>query len=108
MTVRPRAARERLVAVLVVLALGGAIVLASTQVFATVLPPAEKAVPVTGQQVAPTLAPLGIVLLALAAALTIAGRVAPHVLGGVLQQLGAVVVLHAHPSVLDPHAGTRG
>jgi hypothetical protein len=77
-------------------------------VFATVLPPAEKPVPVTGQQVAPALAPLGIVLLALAAALTIAGRVARIVLGVVLLLLGAVVVLLTLPNVLDPLAGTRG
>lgn len=108
MTPRLRAARERLVTVLVVLALGGLVVLASTQVFSTVLPAAGKPVPVTGQQVAPALAPLGIVLLALAAALTIAGRVARVVLGVVLILLGAVVVLLALPNALDPLAGTRG
>lgn len=108
MSERPRGGRERLTAVLVVLALGGLIVLASTQVFATVLPPGEKPVPVTGQQVAPALAPLGIVLLALAAALTMAGRVARIVLGVVLLLLGAVVVLLTLPNVLDPLAHTRG
>ncbi|MCU1474550.1 Trp biosynthesis-associated membrane protein [Amnibacterium sp.] len=108
MTDRPARARERLVVVLVVLVLGAAIVLCSTQVFSTVTPVDAKPVPVTGQGVAPALAPLGIVLLALAAALTIAGRVARVVLGLVLVLLGAVVVLLSLPNALDPAAGTRG
>jgi hypothetical protein len=104
----PSRSRERLVTVLVVLALGGLVVLSSTQVFSTVTPAGAKPVAVTGQGVAPALAPLGIVLLALAAALTIAGRIARIVLGVVLVLLGAVVVLLALPTALDPAAGTRG
>jgi hypothetical protein len=107
-TDRSARSRERLVLVLVVLALGGVVVLCSTQVFSTVTPVGAKAVPITGQVVAPALAPLGIVLLALAAALTIAGRIARVVLGVVLVLLGAVVVLLTLPSALDPAAGTRG
>jgi hypothetical protein len=107
-TDRTARSRERLVLVLVVLALGGIAVLCSTQVFSTVTPVDAKAVTVTGQVIAPALAPLGIVLLALAAALTIAGRVARVVLGLVLVLLGAVVVLLTLPNVLDPAAGTRG
>ncbi len=108
MTARPARAGERLVLVLVVLALGGVVVLCSTQVFSTVTPVDAKAVRVTGQGIAPALAPLGIVLLALAAALTIAGRAARVVLGLVLVLLGAAVVLLTLPNVLDPAAGTRG
>jgi hypothetical protein len=107
-TDRPERARERLVLVLVVLALGGSIVLCSTQVFATVTPVDAQPVPVTGQGVAPGLAPLGIVLLALAASLTIAGRAARIVLGLVLVLLGALVVLLTLPNALDPAVGTRG
>jgi len=105
---RRGAARERLVLVLAVLALGGVVVLASTQVFSTVVPVDGKPVPVTGQGVAPALAPLGIVLLALAGALTIAGRIARIVLGLVLVLLGAMVVLLTLPNALDAAAGTRG
>lgn len=100
--------RERLVLVLVVLALGGAIVGDSTRVFATVVPTDTAPIAVTGQQIAPALAPLGIVLLALAAALTIAGRVVRMILGVVLVLLGAVVVLLVLPNALDPLTGTRG
>ena len=94
--------------VLAVLALGGLVVLCSTQVFSTVTPVDAKPVPVSGQGVAPALAPLGIVLLALAAALTIAGRVARILLGLVLVLLGALIVLLTLPNALDPAAGTRG
>src|SRR5206468_8147616 len=97
---RRSAGRERLVLVLVVLALGGVVVLASTQVFSTVVPVDGRPVPVTGQDVAPALAPLGIVLIALAGALTIAGRIARVVLGLVLVLLGAVVVLLTLPNAL--------
>jgi hypothetical protein len=108
MTARAARGRERLVLVLVVLALGGLIVLCSTQVFSTVTPVGSKPVPVPGQGVAPALAPLGIVLLALAAALTLAGRVARLVLGLVLVLLGALVVLLTLPNAFDHSAGTRG
>lgn len=108
MTDSRTAGRERLVAVLVILALGGLVVLASTRVFATVTPPAARPVPVTGQGIAPALAPLGIVLVALAAALTISGRVARIVLGVVLVLLGAAIVFLTLPNGLDPLAGTRG
>ena len=108
MTDRAARSRERLVLVLVVLALGGIVVLCSTRVFSTITPVDAKAVTVTGQGIAPALAPLGIVLLALAAALTIAGRVARVVLGLVLVLLGAAIVLLALPNALDPAAGTRG
>jgi hypothetical protein len=107
-TDRSEPSRERLVLVLVVLALGGVVVLCSTQVFSTVTPVDATPVPVTGQGVAPALAPLGIVLVALAGALTIAGRVARVLLGVVLVLLGAVVVLLTLPNALDPAAGTRG
>jgi uncharacterized membrane protein (TIGR02234 family) len=107
-TDRPSRSRERLVLVLVLLALGGVVVLCSTQVFSTVTPVDARPVRVPGQGVAPALAPLGIVLLAAAAALTIAGRVARIVLGLVLVLLGAIVVLLTLPSALDPSAGTRG
>ncbi len=108
MSDRRSSGRERLVLVLVVLALGGVVVLASTQVFSTVVPVDGRPVPVTGQGVAPALAPLGIVLIALAGALTIAGRIARVVLGLVLVLLGALVVLLTLPNALDPSAGTRG
>lgn len=108
MTERPASGRERLLIVLVILALGGVVVLCSTQVFSTVTPVDAKPVPVTGQGVAPALAPLGIVLFALAAALTIAGRVGRLVLGLVLVLIGAVLALQTLPSALDATVGTRG
>lgn len=102
-------ARERSVVVLGVLAAGAGVVLAATQTFATArLVGTPLPVIVSGSQVAPALAPLGIVALALGIALTIAGRVARIVLGAVLVLLGTGVVAAAVPSVLSDAAGTRG
>lgn len=102
-------ARERSVVVLGVLAAGAGVVLAATQTFATArLVGTPLPVVVSGSQVAPALAPLGIVALALGIALTIAGRVARIVLGAVLVLLGTGVVAAAVPSVLSDAAGTRG
>lgn len=102
-------ARERLLVVLLLLAVGGAVVLASTQTFSTVdVVGARRPITVPGQQAAPALAPLGLVALALAGALSIAGRGARLVLGVVLVLVGAAVLALVVPSVLDPAAGTAG
>jgi hypothetical protein len=102
-------ARERLLVVVGAVAAGAGAVLASTRTFATAtLVGAHDPVVVSGAQAAPALAPLGIVALALALALTIAGRAARIVLGAVLVLLGAGIVALALPSVLDPAAGTHG
>jgi hypothetical protein len=102
-------ARERLLVVLGVLVAGAGAVLASTQTFASAaLTGSQHPVVVTGTQVAPALAPLGIVALALGLALTIAGRVARVVLGVVLVLLGVAIVSAALPSVLSDAAGTNG
>lgn len=102
-------ARERLLVVVGAVAAGAGAVLASTQPFATArLVGAAPPVVVSGAQAAPALAPLGIVALALALALTIAGRAARLVLGAVLALLGAGIVVLALPNVLDPAAGTHG
>lgn len=94
--------------VLGVLAAGALTVLASTQTFATAtVVGARSAVVVDGQAVAPSLAPLGIVALALGIALTIAGPVARLVLGLVLVLLGAGIVASVLPSLLDDAAGTH-
>lgn len=100
--------RERTIVALLVIAVGGLVLLVSTRTFSTVHLTGRPPLPVTGQAVAPALAPLGIVLIAAAAALTIAGRVARAVLGTVLVLLGAGVVLLALPTALDPLNGTRG
>lgn len=101
--------RERLNVVLVLLALGGATVLSTTQTFATLrLTGTRTPLVVAGSTVVPALAPLGIVLLALAAALTIAGRIARTVLGVLLVLLGAAIAALALPSLADPAAGTTG
>ena len=69
---------------------GATAVLASTQPFASaVVTGARAPVVVAGQVAAPSLAPLGIVALALGIALTIAGPAARIVLGVVLVLLGA-------------------
>ena len=76
-------ARERLLVVLGAVLAGALAVLVSTRTFVTVVLTGVPApVVVTGQQASPALAPLGIVALALALALTIAGRAARVVLGG--------------------------
>jgi hypothetical protein len=100
--------RERTVVALLIVAVGGLALLASTQTFSTVHLVGRPPLVVTGQGVVPALAPLGIVLVAAAAALTIAGRVARAVLGTVLVLLGAGVVLLTLPTALDPLSGTRG
>jgi hypothetical protein len=106
---RDRTRRERLVVVAALVVLGAGVVLASTRTFATVrLENVGTPLVVAGSGAVPALAPVGIVLLALAIALTIAGRVARIVLGAVLVLLGLAVVALALPSALDPSAGTRG
>lgn len=100
-------ARERLTVVLGVLVAGAGTVLASTQTFATaVVTGVKDPVVVAGSAAAPSLAPLGIVALALGIALTIAGRIARIVLGVVLVLLGAGIVASALPNLLDDAAGT--
>ena len=102
-------ARERSLVVLGVLLAGAAAVLASTQPFASaVITGARAPVVVAGQAATPSLAPLGIVALALGIALNIAGRVARVVLGVLLVLLGAGIVAAAFPNVVDDSAGTRG
>lgn len=102
-------ARERSLVVLGVLLAGAGAVLASTQPFASAVITGTRApVVVAGQAAAPSLAPLGIVALALGIALTIAGRVARVVLGVLLVLLGAGVVAAAFPNVVDDSVGTRG
>lgn len=101
--------RERLLVVAGAVVAGAGAVLASTQTFATAqLSGGTAPVVVAGQQAAPALAPLGIVALALALALTISGPVARLVLGAVLVVLGVGIVAMALPSLLDDAVGTRG
>lgn len=97
------AARERLAAVVALTALGVLLLIAGTATWATVglaVPPGS--VVVTGPSAAPALSALGLVLLALAAALSIAGRAARAVLGVLLLLIGAAVVGLALPAGLDP------
>lgn len=101
-------ARERLIVVTGAVAAGALAVLASTQPWASATVSGVRApVVVAGQQVSPALAPLGIVALALALALTIAGPVARIVLGILLVLLGVSIAAVALPSVFDVAAGTR-
>jgi hypothetical protein len=102
-------ARERSLTVLGVLVAGAGAVLASTQTFATAtVSGVREPVVVAGSAAAPSLAPLGIVALALGIALTIAGPIARIVLGVVLVLLGVGIVAAALPSVLDDATGTGG
>lgn len=97
------AARERLVAVVALAALGVLLLVAGTATWATValsVPPGS--VVVTGPAAAPALSALGLVLLALAAALSIAGRAARAVMGVLLLLLGVAVVGLSLPAGLDP------
>ena len=103
------AARQRLMVVVALILLGATGVLAATRTFSTVaLAGADQTIAVAGSQAAPALAPLALAQLALAGALTIAGRVARVVLGVVLVVLAAAVVGLVVPIVLDPASGTRG
>lgn len=97
------AARERLIAVVALAALGVLLLIAGTATWATVrlaVPPGS--VVVTGPTAVPALSALGLVLLAVAAALSIAGRAARIVLGVLLVLIGAGVVGLALPAGLDP------
>ncbi len=100
-------ARERMTVVLGVLVAGAGTVLASTQTFASAVVTGVKyPVVVAGSAAAPSLAPLGIVALALGIALTIAGPIARLVLAAVLVLLGVGIVAAALPSVLNDATGT--
>jgi uncharacterized membrane protein (TIGR02234 family) len=102
------AGRERLVAVLVLAALGAAAVLASTQTWVAVQLPNDRPLAVPGSSAAPALAPLGLVLLALAAALGIAGRGARLLLAAVAVLLGAGLGALAVPVLADPVGAASG
>jgi len=104
--VTPR--RERLVAVLVLAALGAAAVLASTQTWLALDLRGAKPLAVAGSAAAPALAPLALVLLALAATLAIAGRAAQLVLAVVAVLGGAAIVALAVPALADPAGAAAG
>ena len=99
------AGRERLAAVLGLLALGGLAVLCSTQTWATLRVRGAVSVVVAGQSASPALPSIGIVLLALAGALAIAGTVVRFALGAVAALLGAAIVAISLPTALDPTVG---
>jgi hypothetical protein len=103
-----RGARERLAAVLVLAALGAAAVLASTQTWVAAAVRGSRAVTVPGSAAAPALAPLALVLLALAATLAIAGRAARLVLAAVAVLGGVAIVVLASPAFTDPAAAAAG
>jgi uncharacterized membrane protein (TIGR02234 family) len=100
--------RERLLAVLVLAALGAAAVLASTQPWVEAAVRGSHPVTVPGSAAAPALAPLALVLLALAATLAIAGRVARLVLALVAVLGGVAIVALALPALTDPAAAAAG
>lgn len=100
--------RERLVAVLLLAALGAAAVLASTQTWVGLVLPTGRPLAVAGSAAAPALAPLGLVLLALAAALGIAGRGARVLLGGIAVLVGAGFAALAVPALADPAGAASG
>jgi uncharacterized membrane protein (TIGR02234 family) len=101
-------ARERLVVVLVLAALGAAAVLASTQTWVDVAVRGARPVTVPGSAAAPALAPLALVLLALAATLAIAGRAARLVLAVVAVLGGVAIVALALPALVDAAAAASG
>jgi uncharacterized membrane protein (TIGR02234 family) len=105
---RASARRERLIAVLVLAALGGAAVLASTQPWVEVAVRGARPVIVQGSAAAPALAPMALVLLALAATLSIAGRAARLVLALVAVLGGAALVVLALPVLTDPAGAASG
>lgn len=96
------AARLRLGLVLAGLALGGIVLLTWTQNWAAVVLVDGTPLKVTGQAAAPVLSTLGIAVLALSAALTIAGPVLRRVLGVVQALIGAAVVSAAVAVIVDP------
>jgi Tryptophan-associated transmembrane protein (Trp_oprn_chp) len=99
------AARERMLAVLALLAIGGLAVLCSTQTWATLRLHTGDPISVAGQSASPALTSIGIVLLALAGALAIAGAIVRIVLGVVAALLGAAIVAISLPTALDPTVG---
>lgn len=102
------AGRERLVAVLLLAALGGVAVLASSQAWVDVTLRAARPLAVAGSTAAPALTPLGLVLLALAATLGIAGRVARLLLAVVAVLVGLGLVALALPVLSAPAAAAAG
>ncbi len=100
--------RDRAIAVLVVVVLGGGVILVSTRDWATIALAGERALTVTGQQASPGVAPVGVVLLALAAALAIGGSVAARVLGALLVVLAAALAALTAPMLADPVGASRG
>src|SRR5206468_10639391 len=100
--------RERLLAVLVLAALGATAVLASTQTWVEVAVRGARPVTVPGSAAAPALAPLALVLLALAATLAIAGRTARLLLAAVAVLGGVAIVALALPALTDPAGAAAG
>jgi hypothetical protein len=96
------AARLRLTLVLAGLALGGIVLLTWTQAWIEVALVDATTLEVTGQAAAPVLSTLGIAVLALSAALTIAGPVLRRVLGVVQALIGVAVVSAAATVIVDP------
>jgi uncharacterized membrane protein (TIGR02234 family) len=100
--------RERLVAVLLLVALGGAAVLTSTQAWVEVTLPSDRPITVAGSAAVPAIAPLGLVLLALAATLGIAARGARILLAAVTALVGLALVALGLAVLRDPVAAAAG
>lgn len=99
-------ARLRLTSVLAGLALGAAVLLTWTQNWVAVTLVDGTVLSVAGQAAAPVLSTLGIAVLALSAALTIAGPVLRRVLGVLQALIGAAVVSAATTALVDPIAAS--
>ena len=96
------ASRLRLTLVLAGLALGGLVLLTWTRNWVTVRLVDQSELVVPGQAAAPVLSTLGIAVLALSAALTIAGPVLRRVLGAVQVLIGLATVFAAIAVLADP------
>src|SRR5690606_3961998 len=96
--------RWRLLAVLTALSAGALTLIATTQTWYTVWlrDGADGALAVAGADAVPVLAPLSLAVLALGAALSIAGRVLAYVLGVLMTAIGATMSVVLIPVAVGP------
>lgn len=94
--------RLKLLVIVAAALFGGLILIAWTQQWFVLTLTSGQSLPVAGQVAAPALSALGLASLALAAALSIAGRVFRVVLGVVEVLIGALVAASAIAALSDP------
>ncbi|CAN5169787.1 hypothetical protein BH11ACT5_BH11ACT5_00060 [soil metagenome] len=102
----PRARRPKLLLIAAAAVFGGLTLIAWTQQWFVLTLTSGQALPVAGQVAAPALSALGLASLALAAALSIAGRVFRVVLGVVEVLVGVLVAGSAIAAISHPVAAS--